>query len=122
MKLPTATEYVIDIMGMLAKAEGKGLVKLRELSEGTCVSRKYLENLMMRLSRAGFVDSFRGRDGGYRLAKKASKIKVLDIIRHFEGSFFPDRDESCKAARRVNAILRQTFERSMRDWTLAKLV
>ena len=114
MKLPTATEYAIDLMAALAQANGKGRTPLRELCEKTGISLKYAESLMMRLSRGNMVTSFRGRDGGYCLARDASKIKVLDIIQKIEGVLFPDRQECSEGTRKVNAILRKTFEQGLK--------
>ena len=122
MKLPTATEYAIDLMAALAQANGKGCTTLRELCKTTGISVKYAESLMTRLSRAQMVTSFRGRHGGYRLAQDASKIKVLDIIEKIEGTLFPDRGECSEGTRKVNTILRETFQQSLKGWTLAKLI
>ena len=56
------------------------LVNLGDLSKRQDVSLSYLEQLFVKLRRAGLVESVRGPRGGYRLAKPASEIRVVDIL------------------------------------------
>ena len=49
------------------------------------ISDKYLRRLMTDLSKAGFIQSTRGREGGYSFAKKINKIVLADIIDSVEG-------------------------------------
>lgn len=56
------------------------LVPLGDISDRQSISLPYLEQLFMRLRRAGLVESVRGPGGGYRLAKNASDIRVVDIL------------------------------------------
>ena len=56
------------------------LVSLGELSKRQDVSLPYLEQLFVKLRRADLVESVRGPGGGYRLAKAASDIRVVDIL------------------------------------------
>jgi len=122
MKLPTATEYAIDLMTTLAQASGKKPTPLRALCKRTGISVKYAESLMLRLRHANLVMSVRGRDGGYRLAQDANQIKVLDIIEGIEGTLFPNRQEDSEGTGKVNALLRETFHKALKGWTLAKLI
>ena len=57
-----------------------GLVSLSELSKRQDISLPYLEQLFVKLRRAELVDSVRGPGGGYRLARSASEIRVVDIF------------------------------------------
>lgn len=56
------------------------LVSLGELSKRQDVSLPYLEQLFVKLRRAGLVESVRGPGGGYKLARPASEIRVSDIL------------------------------------------
>lgn len=58
----------------------QGLVSLGELSRRQDISLPYLEQLFVKLRRAGLVESVRGPGGGYRLARAASEIRVVDIL------------------------------------------
>ncbi len=56
------------------------LVSLGELSRRQGVSLPYLEQLFVKLRRAGLVESVRGPGGGYKLARTASDIRVVEIL------------------------------------------
>ena len=69
MKLSTKGRYAIIALVDLAIAKGDDLTSLGEISQRQDISLPYLEQLFVRLRRAGLVDSVRGPGGGYRLAK-----------------------------------------------------
>lgn len=56
------------------------LVNLTQISERQDISLPYLEQLFVKLRRAGLVDSVRGPGGGYRLAQPATEIRVVEIL------------------------------------------
>ena len=56
------------------------LLSLAEISKRQDISLPYLEQLFVKLRRAGLVESVRGPGGGYRLAKPAALIRVSDIL------------------------------------------
>ena len=64
----------------LAQAPAEALVSLAEVSRRQNVSQPYLEQLFVKLRRAGLVDSVRGPGGGYRLAKPPSDIRIAEIL------------------------------------------
>ena len=64
----------------LALEGGTGLVPLSDLSARQNVSLAYLEQLFVKLRRAGLVESVRGPGGGYRLAHPPSEIRVSDVL------------------------------------------
>ena len=64
----------------LAIAKGDDLTSLAEISKRQDISLPYLEQLFVRLRRAGLVESVRGPGGGYRLAKAPEAIRVADIL------------------------------------------
>lgn len=64
----------------LALHAGDQLVTLAEISKRQDVSLPYLEQLFVKLRRAGLVESVRGPGGGYRLAKAAESIRVSDVL------------------------------------------
>ncbi|EAR51658.1 iron-sulfur cluster assembly transcription factor IscR, putative [Oceanicola granulosus HTCC2516] len=57
-----------------------GLASLGEVSRRQDISLPYLEQLFVKLRRAGLVESVRGPGGGYRLARPASEIRVADVL------------------------------------------
>lgn len=64
----------------IALQSGDKLVSLGDIAERQQVSLPYLEQLFVKLRRAELVTSVRGPGGGYRLARPASDIRVVDIL------------------------------------------
>lgn len=80
MKLSTKGRYAMVALADLAQNEASGLVSLGEISRRQDVSLPYLEQLFVKLRRAGLVVSVRGPGGGYRLAKTPDAIRVSEIL------------------------------------------
>lgn len=80
MKLSTKGRYAMVALADLAIQPGGELVSLSEVSRRQDVSLPYLEQLFVKLRRAGLVESVRGPGGGYRLARPASEIRVAEIL------------------------------------------
>jgi Rrf2 family iron-sulfur cluster assembly transcriptional regulator len=80
MKLSTKGRYAMVALADLALHAGEGLTSLAEISRRQDISLPYLEQLFVKLRRAGLVDSVRGPGGGYRLARAASEIRVSDVL------------------------------------------
>jgi len=80
MKLSTKGRYAMVALTDLATAQEGSLLSLAELSKRQNISLPYLEQLFVKLRRAGLVESVRGPGGGYRLGRPASEIRVSDIL------------------------------------------
>lgn len=80
MKLSTKGRYALVALADIALQPHEGLVSLSEISKRQDISLPYLEQLFVKLRRAGLVDSVRGPGGGYRLAKATSDIRVVDVL------------------------------------------
>ena len=79
MKLSTKGRYAMVALVDLATSPGS-LTTLAEISKRQDISLPYLEQLFVRLRRAGLVDSVRGPGGGYRLARPPAEIRVADVL------------------------------------------
>ncbi len=83
MKLSTkgryATVAMIDLALLSAQAPDRH-VSLAEIARRQDVSLPYLEQLFVKLRRAGLVESIRGPGGGYRLARPADQIRINEIM------------------------------------------
>ena len=88
MKFSTRDRYALRLMSELANHPDT-LVPLKEISDAQEISLKYLEQIISILSRAGYVRSIRGNQGGYYLSKPASEYTVGMILRVTEGSLAP---------------------------------
>jgi Rrf2 family protein len=73
----------------LALHDGQGPIPLRDISARQEISEKYLEQLFLKLRRAGLIRSVRGPGGGYLLARKPEKIVMFDILKAVEGPLTP---------------------------------
>ena len=90
MKISTKSRYAIRLMIDIAENEYNGNVSMKEVSERTNISVKYLEQIVNILCKTGFVKSQRGSQGGYRLAKNADRYTVGNVIRAMEGNISDD--------------------------------
>lgn len=80
MKLSTKGRYAMVALVDLAIARNEDLTSLAEISKRQDISLPYLEQLFVRLRRAGLVDSVRGPGGGYRLARSPETIRIADVL------------------------------------------
>jgi len=64
-------------------------VTIKSISQRQDISGKYLEQIIAVLSRAGYVKSVRGAQGGYKLARPAEEYTVGMILRLIEGNLVP---------------------------------
>ena len=80
MKLSTKGRYAMVALADLALQPDGTLLSLTDLSKRQDISLPYLEQLFVKLRRAGLVESVRGPGGGYKLAKPCSEIRVSDIL------------------------------------------
>ena len=90
MRITSSSEYAMRIMVRLARASVLHTLTAKELSEGENIPRDYVDQILMRLRRAGLVTSHRGAGGGYGLASDPSKVFVADSILAVEGQIFED--------------------------------
>lgn len=89
MKLTTKGRYGLRAVIDLAMYAGTEPVSLSDVAERQGISISYLEQLVAKLKKAGIVQSTRGAQGGYALAKKPEEISVGEVLRALEGSLSP---------------------------------
>ncbi|MDA7428828.1 Rrf2 family transcriptional regulator [Primorskyibacter aestuariivivens] len=80
MKLSTKGRYAMVALVDIALQPSDKLVTLGEISQRQDISLPYLEQLFVKLRRADLVASVRGPGGGYRLARPATEIRVVDVL------------------------------------------
>jgi Rrf2 family protein len=69
--------------------EGAEPIALASVAEAERLPLSYLEHLVAKLRQAGLVTSVRGAHGGYRLAKPAAKIAMIEVVEALEGPVAP---------------------------------
>lgn len=80
MKLSTKGRYATVALVDIALQAQDGLVTLGEISKRQDISLPYLEQLFVKLRRADLVASVRGPGGGYKLARPAADIRVVEVL------------------------------------------
>ena len=73
----------------LAAALGHPLVQINDLAQKENLPVKFLEQIFQQLKQAGWIESKRGKQGGYFLAVPASEVLFGDVIRLLDGSLAP---------------------------------
>lgn len=104
----------------LAENYGERYIPLKEISESQDITVKYLEQIVSLLAKAELVVSTRGNSGGYKLSKKPSEYKILEIFSAAEGDFEAapcDAGKGCERYRRCKAAsFWQGLERAVCDY------
>lgn len=85
MQISAKTDYAMRALLALAACEPDALVKGEVLASSQNLPRKFLENIMLELRRAGIVTSHRGAEGGYRLARPPAEISLAAVMRAVDG-------------------------------------
>lgn len=80
VRITTWAEYGLISALHLARRTGEGPVTGRAIAAGESLPVDYVEQILLRLRRAGIVESTRGARGGYRLARPATEITVKDVV------------------------------------------
>jgi len=89
MLFSTRAEYGVRLMVELGRQAGERPVALATIAESENLPLSYLEHLVAKLRRAGLVESQRGAHGGYRLARPANRIEMLEVVQALEGAIAP---------------------------------
>ena len=89
MKISTKGRYALSIMLDLAINDNDSYISLKDIATRQGISNKYLEQIISKLNKKGYLKTARGNTGGYKLAKKPSEYKIGDILRATEGDLAP---------------------------------
>ena len=84
--LSQRTRYAIRALLHLADHYGEGPIQLTEIATAQNIPSKFLTVILSELGRAGLVDTQRGKDGGYWLAREPDAISYGDVVRLTRGS------------------------------------
>jgi Rrf2 family cysteine metabolism transcriptional repressor len=89
MLFSTKAEYGVRLLVELGRRGDDGPVALASVAEAETLPLSYLEHLVAKLRDAGLVTSTRGAHGGYRLARPAEEIRMLEVVEALEGPVAP---------------------------------
>lgn len=134
MRVTTWAEYGLIVSVHLAHRAGEGPIAARELAEKERLPGDYVEQILLRLRRAGLVLSIRGARGGYYLARPPAEVTVKDVLEASEHGTFEvnceqhivDDERCCGDApcsiRPVWYLLRQRIDEVLGGVRLADLL
>ncbi|MGZ4676353.1 MAG: RrF2 family transcriptional regulator [Acidimicrobiia bacterium] len=86
MKLSDGVEWGVHVTTLLAALPPDGALPAARLAEYHGVPAAYLAKHLQALSRAGILESVRGPRGGYRLARPAAEITLLEVVEAIDGA------------------------------------
>jgi Rrf2 family protein len=105
MRITTWAEYGVICALHLARRTEKGPVTGREIAARERLPADYVEQILLRLRRAGVITSTRGAHGGYMLSRSAREISIRDVIHASELETFdlhclshPVEEDRCAAS------------------------
>ena len=108
MMISTKGRYALRVMMDLAQNPPEEYVALGGVAERQGISMKYLEAIVALLNKAGFLESRRGKAGGYRLVLSPAEYTVGEILRTLEGNLAPvscaDSDDVCRCSRAEQCV------------------
>lgn len=85
MRISAKTDYALRAALELARAGDGEPVKAERLAEAQEIPLRFLENILGELRHGGVVESRRGADGGYMLARPAATVSLADVVRAVDG-------------------------------------
>ena len=89
MMISTRGRYALRVMLDLAQDESGSYVPLDDIARREGMSEKYLESIIVVLSRAGLVKALRGKGGGYMLTRQPEEYPIGEILRLTEKTLAP---------------------------------
>lgn len=105
MRITTLAEYGVICALHLARRADEGPITVREIAATEQLPVDYVEQILLRMRRAGLVRSTRGAHGGYQLAKSPAEVSIRAVIEASESSTFdlhcvshPVGEERCSSA------------------------
>jgi Rrf2 family protein len=111
MNISVKGDYALKAVFDLAYRGGAGPVKIAEIAARQKIPQKFLELILAQLKQGGFVESRRGAEGGYLLARPPDRISVGEVLRFIEGPLSPAGARGAKsrpAARRSRTLEEET--------------
>lgn len=89
MILSQKCQYALRAVYEITLSEDEWPIKSGDIAERQAIPPRFLENILAQLKQGGFVDSKRGKEGGYMLPDPKREITVGEIIRFVQGPLVP---------------------------------
>ena len=89
MKLSLRGEYALRALIVLGLNYNQPVVRAQTIAKQQNIPKRFLEQILNDLKSGGIVESRRGVNGGYRLARPPEQINLASVVRHIEGALAP---------------------------------
>ena len=132
MLVSTKGRYALRVMIDLAEHSSGSYIPLKDIAERQDISEKYLESIVVLLSKAGLLEGLRGKGGGYKLTRRPEQYTAGSILKVTEGTLAPvacleEHANSCPRAPECRTLpmwkqLDQTLDKFFEGVTIADLM
>ncbi|PID65258.1 MAG: transcriptional repressor NsrR [Gammaproteobacteria bacterium] len=127
MRLTKQTDFALRTLMYLAKQAQGRRVFAQEIAEAYDMPINHLTKIVHKLSLLGYINTYRGRNGGIELAKASADISVRQVIEDFEPSLNPADCQSCKIKGQCDlqdhlAVASEAFLQSLGETRLADMI
>ena len=79
------TDYAVRALMFMAKGEKGEIITVDEIVRREKLPERFLRRILQKLAKNDILVSYKGKDGGFSLAKDADRIRITDIINIFQG-------------------------------------
>jgi Rrf2 family protein len=115
MKLSRASTYALHALAVLASREGSDYVSSHDIAFNYGISEHLLEMALKSLVNQGMLESRKGPQSGYRLARPASQMTVLEVVEAVDGPICwtvptEESDDKPEVSQRLQALCGQVAE------------
>jgi len=109
MMISTKGRYALRVMVDIAEHANGKYIPLKDIANRQEISEKYLESIIVILSKADYLDGLRGKGGGYKLTRAPESYTVGSILKLVEGSLAPvtcleNRENNCRRAAQCRTL------------------
>jgi Rrf2 family protein len=99
VSISTKCQYGVRALHELARRYGEGLVSIPVIADAQAIPERFLENILNQLRQGGFVESRRGKRGGFVLSRPPADITLDEVVRFIDGEIY---ELDCEGANPTN--------------------
>jgi Rrf2 family protein len=114
MAITQKSKYALRATLELALRHGSGPTSIGEIAKAQAIPARFLEAILAQLKRAGLVESRRGNEGGYVLARSPSRVSVGDVLRVVQGTL-ADPDTTGSGPRASQGVFSPIWAEAVRS-------
>ncbi|MDQ0162922.1 RrF2 family transcriptional regulator [Aeribacillus alveayuensis] len=87
MRLTNYTDYSLRVLIYIATKDQNELSNIKEIADIYGISKNHLMKVIYQLGKNGYIETIRGRNGGFRLARAPEEINIGEVVRNTEEDF-----------------------------------